>query len=135
MRHPGAGVLLSGLLQVYFWDRFSTYGSYRWGRPSAMGVSSSPWTIRDGFQGCPASNERGLFYMLTADPVGEHGQAIPADFIRTRTLADLVHEHPHLASAFRGIHVLPARYITYRLDPEAHTPVDPQDFFFRGKDS
>ena len=143
-----------------------------------------PRTSRDGFQGCPASNEREMFYMLTADPAGEHGQAIPVEFTRTRTLTTVVHEHQHLVNASRRIYILGtgnleaiwlnealshiaeellfyqesglsprmnldledvrasqrrldavnafqvpnlARYITYLVHPQAHTPIDPQD--------
>jgi hypothetical protein len=65
-----------------------------------------PQTERDGFAGCPASNEREMFYALTADPDGDHGQEIPADFIRRTTLTTIMHEHQHLVNASRRLYVL-----------------------------
>jgi hypothetical protein len=59
-----------------------------------------------GFAGCPASNEREMFYMLTADPNGQHGQAIPVDFIRRRSITTVMHEHQHLVNASRRLFIL-----------------------------
>jgi hypothetical protein len=143
-----------------------------------------PRTSQGGFQGCPASNAREMFYMLTADPDGVHGQAIPTDFIRTRTLTTVMHEHQHLVNASRRLYILGtgnlevvwlnealshiaeellfyqesgllpggnldledvrasqqrldavnahqvpnlARYITYLVNPPAHSPIDQED--------
>jgi hypothetical protein len=65
-----------------------------------------PRTSRDGFQGCPVSNEREMFYVLTADPDGEHGEPIPVDFIRMRSLTTVMHEHQHLVNASRRLWLL-----------------------------
>jgi len=65
-----------------------------------------PRAARDGFQGCSASNEREMLYMLTADPDGRHGPAIPVDFIRRVTLTTAVHEHQHLVNSSRRLWIL-----------------------------
>ncbi len=65
-----------------------------------------PRTTRDGFQGCPGSNEREMFYMLTADPDGRHGQRIPVDYVEDRSLTTVMHEHQHLVNASRRLYII-----------------------------
>jgi hypothetical protein len=65
-----------------------------------------PQVATPPFQACPASNEREMFYMLTADPDGAHGQAIETDFIRRRTLNTVMHEHQHLVNASRRLYIV-----------------------------
>lgn len=58
-----------------------------------------------GLGACPSSNEREMFYVLAADPQGQHGQTIPVEHVVSRSLATVMHEHQHLVNASRRLYV------------------------------
>lgn len=65
-----------------------------------------PRVAGNGFPACDSSNEREMFYMLTADPQGEFSREIPVEDIRGRTIATVMHEHQHLVNASRRLYIL-----------------------------
>jgi hypothetical protein len=54
---------------------------------------------------CATSNQGEMFYMLAADPAGEHGNVRSVAFILEQTLGTLGHEFQHLINASRRLYV------------------------------
>ena len=65
-----------------------------------------PRTAANGLEGCPASNEGEMFYMLVPDPAGTiNGNVRSVAFVDTTTVSVLAHEFQHLINAGRRLYV------------------------------
>ncbi|HLV25839.1 MAG TPA: Ig-like domain-containing protein [Gemmatimonadales bacterium] len=63
-----------------------------------------PTESRNGLQGCQASNQAEMFYMLAPDPEGAvNGNKRTSEFVMSRTIATVGHEFQHLINASRRL--------------------------------
>jgi len=65
-----------------------------------------PHTPKPGFDACPASNSREMFYMLVPDPTGaSNGHVRTKSYVRGSTVGTLGHEFQHLINTSRRLYV------------------------------
>ncbi|MFL5542734.1 MAG: Ig-like domain-containing protein [Longimicrobiaceae bacterium] len=65
-----------------------------------------PNTPKTGFDACPSSNAREMFYMLAPDPTGaSNGHVRTLAYVRESTVGTIAHEFQHLINSSRRLYV------------------------------
>lgn len=64
-----------------------------------------PKLSQNGLDGCSASNEGEMFYLLVPDPQATVSDARSKDYVRAQTIATTAHEYQHLINASRRLYV------------------------------